>query len=109
MPIGTGGSHTCARRDAASRHGRSNHWRARNYFSDSGSELFLGDFFSSRETSFRPDGGIGTAPRRMISVAVNFFPYSFSLASLSGRKVEPSSEMPAKSPRDLEYERISAR
>ena len=62
----------------------------------------MGDFFSSKETSFWPDGGTGTAPLRMISVAVNFFPYSFSLASLSGRKVEPSSETPANKPRARE-------
>src|ERR1700674_3695197 len=93
---------TSARRAAVPKQGRGNHRRARNYFSDSGSERFLGDFLLSRETSFCPDGGTGTAPLRMISVAVNFFPYSFSLASLSGLKDEPSSEMPANRPRALE-------
>src|SRR5579864_3125967 len=36
-------------------------------------------------------------------------PYSLSLPSLSGRRVEPSREIPANNPRDREYERISAR
>src|ERR1700722_3590892 len=100
---------TRARRVAAPRRGRGNHGRARNYFSEFGSERFLGDFFSRMETSFRPEGGTGAAPFRIISVAVNFFPYSLSLASLSGRNVEPSSEIPANSPRDREYVSISAR
>src|ERR1700722_6052337 len=72
-----------------------NLWRARNYLSELGSERFLGDFLCSSETSFCPEGGTGTAPLRIISSAVSFFPYSFSFASLSGRRVEPSSEIPA--------------
>jgi hypothetical protein len=36
--------------------------RARNYFSELGSERSLGDFLLSNETNFCADGGTGTAP-----------------------------------------------
>src|SRR5215471_10253509 len=51
-------------------------------------DLFLGDF--------------------LLSVAGSSFPYSFLLASLSGRNVEPSRDIPANRPREREYVRISA-
>src|SRR5262245_49219915 len=44
----------------------------------------------------------------MISFALTFLPYNFSLALPSERKVEPSREIPANRPLFREYERISA-
>jgi hypothetical protein len=66
--------HTCAHRGATSSKGRGAPERGRNYFKDSGSERFLGDFLLSKETSSCPDGGTGTAPSRIICFAVSFFP-----------------------------------
>src|ERR1700687_1995947 len=82
---------------------------ARSYFSDSGSERFFGDFFWSKEIIFCPAGGAANTPSRTRAVAFPFLPYNDSFALLSGRSVEPSSEMPANSPREREYDRISAR
>ena len=48
--------------------------QAQNYFSELGSERFLGDFLSSKETNFCPEGGTGTAPSITICVAVTFLP-----------------------------------
>ena len=67
------------------------------YSSDLGSERFLGLFLSKSATSSRALGGAFTLPSRMISFAVSFCPYSFSLALPSERSVEPSSEIPANS------------
>ena len=44
-----------------------------------------------------------------ISWPLTPLPYSLSLPSLSGRRVEPSREIPANNPREREYDRISAR
>ena len=44
------------------------------YWSDFGSDLFLGDFASSRETSSWAQGGMPTFPSRIISLALNFLP-----------------------------------
>src|SRR5207302_7792924 len=79
-----------------------------NYFSDFGSDLFVGDLESSSETSSCALAGIPTFPPRMISLAVSFLPYNFSLALPSDRRVEPSSETPANSPLLREYDKISA-
>src|SRR6266446_11004345 len=68
------------------------------YWSDFGSDLFLGDFASSRETSSCAQAGMPTFPSRIICLALNFLPYRFSLAPPSERRVEPSSETPANSP-----------
>src|ERR1700747_3677448 len=63
---------------------------------------FFDDFWFREETNFCAGGGTATAPLKTIDSASSFFPYTLSLASLSGRTVEPSSEIPAKSPRDRE-------
>src|SRR5579872_99536 len=71
----------------------------RNHYSrDFGSDLFTGDFLSSRETSCCADAGTPTFPPRMISLAVSFLLYSFSFALPSERNVEPSRETPANNP-----------
>src|SRR5579864_2683839 len=44
------------------------------YCSDFGSDLFTGDFLSSRATSSRALAGTPTLPPRMISFAVSFLP-----------------------------------
>jgi hypothetical protein len=44
------------------------------YWSDFGSDLFLGDFESSRETSSCAQGGMPTFPSRIICLALNFLP-----------------------------------
>jgi hypothetical protein len=46
----------------------------RLHSSDFGSDLLIGDFASSRETSSRAHAGIPTFPSRMISLALNFLP-----------------------------------
>src|SRR5882762_2796226 len=71
-------------------------------FRDTGSDSFFGDFLSSKKTSSRPEAGTPTLPSRTLSFAVRFRPYSFLFALPSDRSVEPSSEMPAKSPRERE-------
>src|SRR5581483_5284871 len=71
------------------------------------SERLRGDFRLSTDTSFCPAEGVRFPPRTM-SCALSFVPYNFSFAPLSCRKVEPSSDTPANSPRDLEYVSISA-
>src|SRR3974377_149833 len=53
-------------------------------------------------------GGALTAPSITISFASIFLPYRSLFASSSGRRVEPSRETPAKAPRALEYDKISA-
>jgi len=53
-------------------------------------------------TNNAADAGIPALPSRRICLALNFRPYSFSVALPSGRNVEPSSEIPANSPRDRE-------
>src|SRR5579864_3489451 len=68
------------------------------YCSDFGSERFLGDFLSSSDTSSAAQAGFFTFPPRMMSLALNFCPYNFSLALPSERRVEPSSETPANNP-----------
>lgn len=83
--------------------------RANSYCSDFGSERFLGEAFASSPSRMAAAAGLPTFPSRKISFAVNFFPYTFSFAPLSGRRVDPSNEIPANSPREREYERISAR
>src|SRR5580692_8831205 len=66
-----------------------------NYFRDFGSERFLGDFSFNREISSAAQAGAFTFPSRMMSLALTFFPYSFSFALPSERSVEPSSDIPA--------------
>src|ERR1700693_1284822 len=44
-----------------------------------------------------------------MSLALTPLPYSLRFSSPSGRRLEPSSETPANSPREREYDRISAR
>jgi hypothetical protein len=70
---------------------------------------FFGDLLLSRFTSAWPADGVRTAPSRAIWRAFHSLPYGFLLASPSERRVEPSREIPAKRPCDLEYDRISAR
>ena len=82
---------------------------ARDYLSEFGSESFLGENFVSVAIILCADAGAGTVPFSTMSVAVIFFPYTSSLAPLSGRSVEPSSETPANRPREREYVSISAR
>src|SRR5271155_1105925 len=67
-----------------------------------GSDRFFGDLLFSVVTSLRAAGGTATAPLKMICSASSFLPYTRSLASLSGRTVEPSREIPAKRPRARE-------
>jgi hypothetical protein len=50
-----------------------------------------------------------TLPRRTISLALSSRPYSFLFALPSERIVEPSNKIPAKSPREREWVRTSAR
>jgi hypothetical protein len=65
-------------------------------------DLFTGEcLFNTRSNSFA-DGGAGTAFANTMSFALTSFPYKDLLASLSGRKVEPASEIPANSPRARE-------
>jgi hypothetical protein len=45
-----------------------------NYCSDLGSDLFFGDFASSRDTNGRAELGTPTFRSRMISFALNLFP-----------------------------------
>ena len=71
-------------------------------------DLLTGDALSNVEMRVDALSGALTAPFRTISFASTFLPYSFSFASLSGRRVEPSRETPAKAPRALEYDKISA-
>src|SRR5271169_1500140 len=71
--------------------------------------MFFGDFLSSTDNNSLAEGGGGTTPLDTISFAFNSFPYRLLLASLSGRRVEPASEIPANNPRAREYDRISAR
>src|SRR5260370_10549071 len=59
-------------------------------------------------SSGRADAGGATFPSRTISLALSSFPYRALLAPSSDRNVEPSSDTPANSPCDLEYDRISA-
>ena len=66
--------HTRARSGARSLKDAAPPERARNHFSELGSERFLGDFLSSKETIFLAEGGTGTAPSRTIAVALTFFP-----------------------------------
>src|SRR6516164_3829071 len=54
-------------------------------------------------------GGACTACSSTICFASIFLPYRFSFAPLSGRRVDPARETPAKAPRAREYDRISAR
>src|SRR5215468_6422120 len=61
-----------------------------------------GEAFCSRYTSFCPAAGVSLFGSRMIFAAVASFPYKRRLASLSGRKVDPSREIPAKTPRARE-------
>src|SRR5580704_1305306 len=68
------------------------------YCSDFGSERFLGDFWFRRAISSEAQAGLFTLPSRMMSLALTFFPYSFSLALPSERRVEPSRETPANNP-----------
>jgi len=44
----------------------------------------------------------GTVISEIMSFALTSLPYSFLLASLSGRRVDPASDTPAKSPRARE-------
>src|SRR6202021_2405647 len=81
-------------------------WLARSYLR---SDRFLGDFVFRVFNNRAAEGGTGTALSKTMDSAVTSFPYSFLLPSLSGRKVEPDREIPAKSPRAREKERISAR
>src|ERR1700690_1013655 len=81
-------------------HKKRGHWYYDNYFrADSFLELLRGEFFSSTPTKWRPDSGMPTFPPTTISRAVNFWPYTSAVASSSGRRVDPSSEMPANKPR----------
>src|ERR1700682_4379575 len=73
------------------------------------SDLFLGDFLLRVETSNFAEAGAWIELLITISFALMPFPYSLALPSLSGRRVEPSREIPANSPREREYERTSAR
>src|SRR5580692_5239318 len=68
------------------------------YCSDFGSERFFGDFLSRSATSSAAHAGLFTFPSRMMSLALTCFPYSFSFALPSERRVEPSSEIPANNP-----------
>ena len=77
-------------------------WPLDRYFNELGSDKFLGLFLFKYTTIFCADGGTGTAPLKMISSAVTFLPYTLSLALLSGRTVEPASEIPANNPRARE-------
>src|SRR5579862_2657738 len=65
-------------------------------------DLFRGDFLLRTASNCAADAGARTARWSTMSLAGSFFRYSFSLASLSGRSVEPSSETPANNPRDRE-------
>src|SRR5579863_3795975 len=69
-----------------------------SYFSDFGSERFLGDFSFNREISSEAQAGALTFPSRMMSRALTGFPYNFSLALPSERSVEPSRDIPANNP-----------
>src|SRR5580704_3635350 len=73
--------------------------KSKIYRNERGLESFLGDCFSSAAMSVRAAGGTPTAPLRTISVAPIFLPYTSSLALLSGRSVDPSSDTPANNPR----------
>src|SRR5260370_7002166 len=70
--------------------------------------LALGVLLFKVERSSWAEGGAGTAPLRTMSLGVTSLAYRSLLPFLSGRRVESSSEIPAKSPREREYVRISA-
>src|ERR1700746_1893585 len=70
--------------------------------SEAGSDRFLGAFLLSTPMSSWAAGGTATAPLRTIASASSFLLYSLSLPSLSGRTVEPSSEIRANKPRARE-------
>src|SRR4029077_4612101 len=82
--------------------------KLQSYFNDFGSDLLWGDFEFNSDISSAAAAGAFTLPSRMISRAVSFLPYSFSLALPSERIVEPASETPANSTLLRESERISA-
>ncbi len=66
--------------------------------SDFGSDLSFGDFWFSSDTSSRAQAGTATLRSTIISFALNFFPYNFSLALPSERRVDPSNDIPANNP-----------
>src|SRR5260370_24261959 len=70
--------------------------------------LAFGVLLFKVERSSWAAGGAGTAPLRTMSLGVTSLAYRSLLPFLSGRRVESSSEIPAKSPREREYVRISA-
>src|SRR5208283_3378564 len=59
----------------------------RAYSSDVGSDKFFGDLLFSSDTNSFAHAGTATLCSTIISFAVNFCPYSFSLALPSERKV----------------------
>src|SRR5580704_15322637 len=71
--------------------------------------LFTGDAFCNVLRSVFALSGTGSALLNTMSDALTSLPYRFLFAPLSGRSVEPSSEMPANKPREREYDKISAR
>ena len=72
-------------------------------------DLFLGDFLLRVETSNLADAGAWILLLITMSCALTPLPYSLRLPSLSGRRVEPSREIPANNPREREYDSTSAR
>src|SRR5260370_38448206 len=81
-----------------------------NYsLSEAGSDRFLGDFLLSMPMSSWAEGGTATAPLRTILSASTFLLETFSLAPLSGRRDEPSSEIPASQRRPRAWVTTSAR
>src|SRR5580704_4810281 len=64
--------------------------------------LFIGEAFCSVASNSLAQLGTGTAFWKTMDFALTSLPYRFLLAPLSGRRVEPAREMPAKSPRARE-------
>src|SRR5437868_3711364 len=79
------------------------------YCNDFGSDRFLGEYLVNSASISCAVAGAATLPCRRISFTETSRPYNFRFARLSGRKVEPSRETPANSPREREYDSISAR
>src|SRR6202790_1905701 len=72
-------------------------------------DSFRGELFCRIGTRWPPDTGTAMLLPNMMSLALILWPYTCSLASSSGRSVEPSSDMPADRPRGRGYVRTSAR
>src|ERR1700686_955524 len=70
---------------------------------------WTGDFLLRVARSGLAEAGARIVLLITMSLALTPFPYSLRFPSPSGRRLEPSSETPANSPREREYDRISAR